>query len=705
MAEQSVANRSSKVFIPRITEANTITREQIELAFKAIEPLEGIYWGSMIDYEVSMFKATYSDSWNKFKLNFIANEASRAIESRRAHEDNESTEINEPGRTNETNESMSANETNATKALRKKIFLWRVTSFNEYMNEVTNRNKKRIELENKKTAQDYQPYTPESFVYNYLMQEILTDKDKEKYARRVQLAVGETPLISLQFPKDKLPFRFFIITEEPGWWSGKIDEYKGYGVSMDKEKNIYSFNSLKPVNDIKEFMIRSGFIQTFSNDSNKIIDLIYFNDYFRVRTYYNTPAYIKNGIAKESITCVNHKDLLYENLRAKYPDNIHDFMASSIIVNEANMDPYLTRDGLRKNLVAIYSQYDDAITPNEIYIVRPVAYKADFRFRAAIGSEILILNAMHEGDFNSKIAKIKELLKSRYETIIISKFIETKLINGYTFHLRAFTIVSVTKLKKQYINPKDGSLTEEKKNKYFMHGFLSHKVAFRVSSKPTSTTTREELVNYDAEINTHGSNSMYQIFPDDIIGVKKTGTQNNIFTDEEIQSYLTQMGEIMNKVFSVLKKDIQIYHETESGFTEFGFDFMIGANGKVYLPEVNQEGGFYSYVDRTQINQAKYLTLNNSIQSMMVKGILNPVLFSGEYYKNNPKYDNFVQIIISYNLYNEPERKRKPIKEEEPNRSESVRSGSLKKSRSNVPNWRFPQQRAGNRKFTKKLIR
>jgi hypothetical protein len=26
---------------------------------------------------------------------------------------------------------------------------------------------------------------------------------------------------------------------------------------------------------------------------------VYFNDYFRVRTYYETPAYIKNGIAKE----------------------------------------------------------------------------------------------------------------------------------------------------------------------------------------------------------------------------------------------------------------------------------------------------------------------------------------------------------------------------------------------------------------------
>ena len=62
---------------------------------------------------------------------------------------------------------------------------------------------------------------------------------------------------------------------------------------------------------------------------------------------------------------------------------------------------------------------------------------------------------------------------------------------------------------------------------------------------------------------------------------------------------------------------------------------------------------------------------------MIVKGILNPVLFTGEYYKNNPEYDNFIQINISDDLYHDSERRQKPIKEQlEPSERRLTRNSS-----------------------------
>ena len=51
------------------------------------------------------------------------------------------------------------------------------------------------------------------------------------------------------------------------------------------------------------------------------------------------------------------------------------------------------------------------------------------------------------------------------------------------------------------------------------------------------------------------------------------------------------MIEIIKKVFNILKTHVQIYGDCESGFQEYGFDFMIGKNGNVYLAEVNVEPG------------------------------------------------------------------------------------------------------------------
>lgn len=669
------------VRIPKLTVANTVTKEQLQDAFEKTKPLEGIFWGKMIDKMVIGFKSTYPNSWTQFKERFNDNE-----------------EI-------------------ATQKLRENIFVSHVIYFNEYMDEVKKRNQKRIDLELSKTAKDYKPYIPDVFVDRKFMHDIMTEEDKKKYLQSLEMRIGLSPLKPTEIA-GKLPYRFFIITEEPDWWVDKITEYESYGISMDKEKAIKSFNALKPVNDIKEFMIRSGFIQTFSNADNRIIDLIYFNDNFRVRTYYLTPAYIKNGFAKDSISCVNNKDSLYTNLLKTYPsEEVHKFMARSIIVDSSsNMETVLTADYLFQHLVSPDADnYDDAITQDPIYIARPVAYKADDRYRAAIGNEILILNGnvTNQDDFNNKIAQIKQLLRDRYKTIIISKFIKTKLINGHTFHLRGFTFASVTKLKDEYIK-KDGSEIQKTATEipYFMHAFLNHKFALLMSSKKNSVINT--LTNYN-DVNTHNFGE-YEIFPDDIKEEIDTITNVNIFSDDEIKSYLGQMVEIMRKVFTVLAKDIQIYPETESGFSQFGFDFMIGANGKVYLPEINQEGGFYNFTNRNQINPSKYLTLNNGIQSMIIKGILNPVLFTGEYYKNHPEYDNFTQITISEDLEKNVNRNKKPIKEQPSQNIRISRRSSAfvqqRRSRSDITNWRRSSRSSrkssshagGNRKLTKKLL-
>jgi len=585
---------------------------------KALE-LDKIYWKQWITQKVNIFKITYKKSWAALLTK---------------HNNNE--EI-------------------ASKELYDNLKLVSLKLFKNKIEEVEKRNKLRIQKikENKsKTSVDMiNYYDLKNYDFSKHMQNILDPSEMETYNKKfMEIFHNEKPLIKINDTnKDSEPYIYFIITEEPDYWTDKLDEY-----DLKIERLQPYFNSFKSVSNIKEFLIRLGFIQTFDNNdydlsdskNRKHISFIYYNDNFRVSTYFKTFAYLKNKFDKTSLRCIGYKNLLYLNLEKNYPREISDFIARSIIIDNNNKTETLTKEYLKIHIIDKYTEngyvFDDTITAEEIYIVRPVEYIGDIRYTAAVGSNIYILNFKNSDDDTLKknLAEIKKLLETTYYTFIVSKFINTKKINNRIFHIRCNINSSIT------IFPKPETLTPDTSQKYIMKAFINKKNPIRMSDTSSENDSPKSYNN----INTH-SIGEYQIFPDDI--------PTEIISQELHAHYLSQISDITHKVFSVLKNEVQLYPDCHSAFQEFGFDFMIGENDKVYLAEVNVDGGFYYFQDNKEIYQNKYMILNN--QDSIIHGILTPLFVNKKYDIIKPEYNTFIQVNITDDLALEKDRKGKRI--------------------------------------------
>jgi hypothetical protein len=332
--------------------------------------LDKIYWNEWITDQVNKFKKHYKKSWETL-----------------LKKHNNNNEI-------------------ATKELYDKLKLVRIKLFEKKITEVENRNKLRIQKTRESIDKgfiNYINYDLKDHEFSQHMQYILDPSEMDAYNKNfMNLFHSEKPIIKSNnsyINKGRDPHIYFIITEEPDYWNDKLIEY---GLEMEKIQPY--FNAFKSVSYIKEFLLRLGFFQTFDNNdydfpdraNKKHISFIYYNDNFRVSTYFKTFAYLKNKFDKTSLQCIGYKNLLYINLEQLYPSEISNFIARSIIIENNTKTKTLTREYLKKNIIDKYTEngyvFDDTITTEEIYIVRPVEYKADIRYTAAIGSSIYILN-------------------------------------------------------------------------------------------------------------------------------------------------------------------------------------------------------------------------------------------------------------------------------------------------------------------------
>jgi len=213
-----------------------------------------------------------------------------------------------------------------------------------------------------------------------------------------------------------------------------------------------------------------------------------------------------------------------------------------------------------------------------------------------------------------------------------------------------------------------------------------------IRSSDTIKDTQNDSIDYNT-INTHSSTEGLKIYPMDLLKLE-------LIDETDVTNYKEQMINIIIKVMNIFKLNCQIYEETENGFMELGFDFMIGLNDKIYLAEINTDLGISDYRDSERTIPSMYNILNDNILNTIIRGIIEPVLVTNKYIHNLPEYDGFTEIIISENLENEPGREGLSIKETptyirgQRTLSSTRRNPSAKHNRTSS-NWRKPS--ANNR--------
>lgn len=471
--------------------------------------------------------------------------------------------------------------------------------------------------------------------------------------------------------------KYFILIGEENFWQNKInsDIFKD---SLTIEKMYYSYDTYRIVSMLKEYLTRLGYTQTFI-PTKVNIDLVYFNNTFTNNIYYKTPAKIKNALSESSTLNIIHKDKLYLNMCKTNPEeNPLDCMAASIVVYYD--DPYkenkISKEYLKKYILDQYlGKYDNTITNTEHYIVRPVQFIEDPRFSAGVGGGIIILNFDNNTEENILQSQKNILaLLEKYKSVIISKFINTRMFDNKLINLRTTVFVSITKLEKQ--------------SNYNLRSYLCH--FMDIMSSDTETKSQAGITSYN-NMNTHSTANNYKIYPMDLLKLK-------LIREEDVTNYKEQMINIIRKVMNIFKLECQIYPETENGFMELGFDFMIGENNKVYLAEINTDLGFFDFRDSNDLLTSQYSLYNNNIMNTVIRGIIEPVLVTKKYIHNLPEYDGFTEIVISENLENEPGREELSIKETPTyKRSQRTLSSTRPSAKHNrtLRNWRKPS--ANNR--------
>lgn len=447
--------------------------------------------------------------------------------------------------------------------------------------------------------------------------------------------------------------KYFILIGEENFWQNKMnsDRFKD---SLAIEKMYYSYDTYRIVSMLKEYLTRLGYTQTFIHDKPGI-DLVYFNNTFTNNLYYKTPAKIKNALLETSTANIMNKDDLYINMVKVHgiKKTLDCFAASIVVYSTDSLEDKIMKTSqwyLKEQILDKYDgthdvKYDDAITVAEHYIVRPVQFIADPRFSAGCGGGIIILNFGKDVSPETIQQSQKNILKllEKYKSVIISKFINTRAINGTLFNLRTTVFASITKL--------DG------KPHYNLRSYLCH--FMDIMSSDTNLLegqSQSNITNYNS-MNTHSTSANFKIYPIDLL---KLG----IIVDAEVAEYKRQMIIIIKKVMDIFKLKCQIYPETENGFMELGFDFMIGANHKVYLAEINTDLGFFDFRDSNDLITSLYSLYNNNIMNTVIRGIIEPVLVTNKYIHNLPEYDGFTEIIITENLDDDPGREGLPIKEQ-----------------------------------------
>lgn len=485
---------------------------------------------------------------------------------------------------------------------------------------------------------------------------------------------------------------YFIITEEMNYWyrdenkdvwtetlmkpnvlqtCRKLLSLSNDQQAIDKLESINrNFNIVYDNESLKKHLLDKKLKQTWLRN-NPNIKVLFYNSNFRSNFYFNTPALIKNNLESNSLNCIKYKDFLYQNLIIM--DNMnHNFLPYSIVIKSGTDITFRKISSKFKKFYEDYSKLEKHIlltTDNladDIYVVRSVEYIDYHQFTASMGFGIIIIKSQEDID-----TKLKPLY-SKFNTFIISKFIQSKLVklsayDPYTKQLipghinYSIRITFISLLTLNPLNPKN--------NQYELWHFICKKGKFLTST---------HFIDRD---NDNNKSELYDYYTDNL---QMFDTHHGIYTlifepndKNEINAnydrYYEQIVKIIEAIGEVLKYRVKIYPECEHGFEEFTIDLMLGSNDILYLAEVNNNSNVnefnslepklrrkqkqYGFNDEVfkEILESKiksYTNFNNSIFSIIYDGIINPILDGKPIEKKDTEF--YTSICISDNVASIP---------------------------------------------------
>lgn len=413
--------------------------------------------------------------------------------------------------------------------------------------------------------------------------------------------------------------KLFFITEEKDFWNSNSELQKIYSDCFNKLLGEYTKYSRKLQNfdletlrntrlfiwdteELKKKLTAMGLKQTYDKDARNI-KLIFYNTLYRT-PYFNT-AYglIKNNLDTNSLTSIKYKDFLYQNL-VLLNDMNHNFLPFSIII--CNQDFKANKDIINKTTLDLkfeefYSKYNkkaNAIMPENyndgIYIARPVEFIKDFKYTSAMGYGIVIIR--DQNDIDSKVKPLFE----KFNCIIISKFLNTKLIplKAYNYETKTITSGKINYSIRIYFL----SLVAKAPgtDKYELWQFIQKQGNIMTSNKFIDTNTTTNTNAHNDYVKDTSANMVEperkDILTDIDIFDTHFGIYNNIFENNDandlnrnFDKYFAQIVKIVREIGNVEKYRVKIYPDCEYGFEEFAIDLILSTNDILYLAEVNNK--------------------------------------------------------------------------------------------------------------------
>ena len=550
-------------------------------------------------------------------------------------------------------------------------------------------------------------YIPSITLHNEILKfylAIIFEIKKEKYQREIE-----------NINKNNGNDNYFLITEEDNYWNSAetdkvwyetlntpqvINTYKL--IQTEYHKDFPTNNKLAPINKteilknknfnvlfntqtLKDNLISKGLKQTFQRDTPNI-KVLFYNSNYRTSFYNETQALIKNRLESQSLTCIKYKDFLYENLVLVNELN-HNFLPYSVIIKKPDT---VTIEDLNLKFKTFYTSYETkykgiAILPSQdnldenIYIVRAVEFVDYYKYTASCGFGITIIK--NDDDIEKKLKP----LFTKFKTLIISKFLKTKLTPLEAYNPLSKTIITgninynirITFLYLLTKNPLS--------NNYELWCYIIKKGKILTASKFLDKhSTTNKSTNNSTNNSTNKSTMHNQVDKNNITedvaafdtheGIYSLSFEDNTENDinRNYKLYFKQIEHIIKSIGDVLKYRVKIYPECTHGFDEFTIDLILASNDILYLAEVNNNSNVNMYEQisykiakkqqkykfnndvKKQLEQSKdnsFYNYTTSLFSIINNGIIDPILENTpiddndtEYYKSFKIHDNIATV-------------------------------------------------------------
>lgn len=245
---------------------------------------------------------------------------------------------------------------------------------------------------------------------------------------------------------------------------------------------------------------------------------------------YTINTYLKNILNDEKEKLTN-KEKLYENLKNHNQEIAKLHMAESLT--------------LKPDIIS-------SLKKNEMYIIKPVGAGA------CSGKDIIIIKYDNPKQIYDSISYLK-----RYKSSIICNYISNvDLFNSKKYHLRMYLLIRA-------------------KTKTLPAIWSFHKTGKILTAElPYKMSDFHNKKIHDTHMDSTDDDYFY---PDDM---KKSKS--------ELEYLNSQMIEICKNCFEIVSESIKGFDETKTAFEVFGLDFLVDANNKVYLLELNDKVGYES---------------------------------------------------------------------------------------------------------------